>query len=281
MLNTEESTDLRSTIARDHSTEEMKAQLLYLLSLLLCACSKHTVSIQKDLCAGSVKYWVASTGYNWAFHSNGSFTEYEQDTSGRHRVDYGDVIITQMNYAVTDLDSLVLNAGSNRLWAYKLGKKPLDHLVYEGHLIASRSLARGLERLGVTGFESLDVRTQRRPPSENFVWLRIAGDFPRFDPSSTGYEIEDCCPACQRAGHYGNWSQGESPCAAVPTANADMNLSWEYYGNWRQTRRTEDGWVPVGGFRTIVVSRKARWAFIQLGVRRIVWVPMRTAPPAG
>ncbi|WP_291984797.1 hypothetical protein [Luteitalea sp.] len=163
----------------------------------------------------------------------------------------------------------------------KMGKKPLDHLVYEGHLIASRSLARGLERLGVTGFESLDVRTQRRPPSENFVWLRIAGDFPRFDPSSTGYEIEDCCPACQRAGHYGNWSQGESPCAAVPTANADMNLSWEYYGNWRQTRRTEDGWVPVGGFRAIVVSQKARRAFIQLGVRRIVWVPMRTAPPAG
>ena len=98
---------------------------------------------------------------------------------------------------------------------------------------------------------------------------------------ASGYEIEDCCPACQRAGHYGNWSQGESPCAAVPTANADMNLSWEYYGNWRQTRRTEDGWVPVGGFRTIVVSQKARWAFIQLGVRRIVWVPMRTAPPAG
>lgn len=90
-------------------------------------------------------------------------------------------------------------------------RKPLDHLVYEGHLIATRALASGLERLGVTGFEGTPVRSPRRAASDKFVWLRVTGAFPPLDSYSTGYKVVDCCPLCRRAGHYGDLQQGGIP----------------------------------------------------------------------
>lgn len=98
----------------------MGSKALYILILVLCACANHSVHFRKVLCEGSVKYWQARTGYNWAFFSDGSFLEYRQEASGRQRVSYGDMKLTQVNYTISGGDSLVINAGANRLWAYKL-----------------------------------------------------------------------------------------------------------------------------------------------------------------
>jgi rRNA maturation protein Nop10 len=155
-----------------------------------------------------------------------------------------------------------------------MGKKGIDHLVYEGHLIVTQRVVEALD--GLTGFEALPVRSKRRPPDARFAWLKIANVLPRMDPSTTGYAIDDLCPTCGRAGHYGSARAPEAPIyARIPADVCDFNQTFEFYGNWRHSR-VPTHVQPVGGGPGIVVSQRARQALLQLRVRRLVWVPVAT-----
>jgi len=153
-----------------------------------------------------------------------------------------------------------------------MGKKDLDHLVYEGHLIASSRVARELTRL--TGIEAVPVRSPRRPPDIRFKWLRITGSFPRMHASTTGVATENVCSTCGRAGHYADAMLPETPVyETVPKLVSDFNLTWEYFGDWQQVRNMSNR-VRVGGCRGIIVSKRVRQTLQQLNVRRLVWVPI-------
>jgi hypothetical protein len=166
---------------------------------------------------------------------------------------------------VTPIAPLVAELG-------KMGKKDLDHLVYEGHLIASSRVARELIRL--SGVEAVPVRSPRRPPDARFKWLRITSSFPRMHPSTTGVATENVCSTCGRAGHYGDPMHPETPVyETVPKLVSDLNHTWEYFGDWQQVRNITNR-IRVGGCRGIIVSKRVRQALQQLNVRRLVWVPI-------
>jgi hypothetical protein len=159
----------------------------------------------------------------------------------------------------------------------KMGKKDIDHLVYEGHFIVTKRIAAALGRAGLTGIEPTPVQTQRRPPSAHHVWLRITSEFPRLHESTTGYETEAPCTVCGRGGHYGSAKEPEAPrYNPVPADTPDFNRTWEYFGDWRQVR-SEMHLRPVGGSQGVVVSQRARRVLQDLRVRRLVWIPMSPA----
>jgi hypothetical protein len=166
---------------------------------------------------------------------------------------------------VTPIAPLVAELG-------KMGKKDLDHLVYEGHLVASSRVARELTRL--SGVEALPVRSPRRPPDARFKWLRITSSFPRMHPSTTGVVTENVCSTCGRGGHYADPLHPETPVyETVPRLVSDLNYTWEYFGDWQQVRNVSNR-NRVGGYRGIIVSKRVRQAIQQLNVRRLVWVPI-------
>jgi hypothetical protein len=159
----------------------------------------------------------------------------------------------------------------------KMGKKDIDHLVYEGHFIVTKRIATALVKAGITGIEPTPVQTPRRPPSAHHVWLRITSEFPRLDESTTGYETEAPCTVCGRGGHYGSAKKPEVPrYKPVPGATPDFNRTWEYFGDWRQVR-SETHSRPVGGSQGVVVSQRVRRVLQGLRVRRLVWIPMSPA----
>lgn len=159
----------------------------------------------------------------------------------------------------------------------KMGKKDIDHLVYEGHFIVTKRIAAALRKAGLTGIEPAAVQTQRRPPSAQHVWLRITSEFPRLHESTTGYETEAPCSACGRGGHYGSAKEPEVPrYNPVPADTPDFNRTWEYFGDWRQVR-SETHTRPVGGSQGAVVSQRVRRVLQDLKVRRLVWIPMSPA----
>ena len=154
----------------------------------------------------------------------------------------------------------------------KMGKKDLDHLVYEGHLIASSRIAREIIRL--TGVEAVPVRSPRRAQDAGFYWLRITSSFPKMHPSTTGVATENVCPACGRSGHYGDAMHPENPIyETVPKTARDFNHTWEYFGDWQQVRNRA-GAGRVGGSRGVLVSKRVRQLLEELKVRRLVWVPV-------
>jgi hypothetical protein len=156
----------------------------------------------------------------------------------------------------------------------RMGKKEIDHLVYEGHFIVRKGIAAALGRAGLTGIEPTPVQTQRRPPSSDHVWLRITSEFPGLHESTTGYETEAPCPVCGRSGHSGSAKEPEVPrYMTVPADTPDFNQTWEYFGDWRQVR-SETHTRPVGGGQGVVVSQRA---LQELKVRRLVWIPMSPA----
>jgi len=59
----------------------------------------------------------------------------------------------------------------------------------------------------------------------------------------------------------------------VPESAPDFNLTWEYFGDWRQVRNTGNKNL-VGGCREVIVSQRVRQMLEQLDVRRLVWVPI-------
>lgn len=159
----------------------------------------------------------------------------------------------------------------------RMGKKDIDHLVYEGHLIVSKRLMLAFQKAGLTGFERGQVRLRRGAPSAQHFWLRITSEFPQLHESTTGYEIEAQCPVCGRAGHYGSATEAEAPrYNRVPIDASDFNRTWEYFGNWQQVR-SETHTRPVGGGQGIVVSQRTRRVLQDLEVRRLVWIPMSAA----
>ncbi len=159
----------------------------------------------------------------------------------------------------------------------KMGKKEIDHLVYEGHVIVTTRVAAALREAGVTGIEPAPVQTQRRPPSAQHVWLRITSEFPRLHESTTGYETDAPCSACGRGGHGASAKEPEVPrYNPVPAGTPDFNRTWEYFGDWRQVR-SETHSRPVGGGQGVVVSQRVRRVLHDLRVRRIVWIPMSPA----
>lgn len=156
----------------------------------------------------------------------------------------------------------------------KMGKKDIDHLVYEGHLIATSRVAKGLAHL--TGIEPAAVRSPRLPPDARFAWLRIVSTFPRMDPSTRGYATEQPCTTCGRSGHFGTFLEAEAPVYdSIPSTASDFNLTFEYFGTWQETRSPKQT-RPVGGSRGIIVSQRARKVLKHLRVRRLVWVPVAT-----
>jgi hypothetical protein len=156
----------------------------------------------------------------------------------------------------------------------KMGKKDIDHLVYEGHLVATSRVVQGLAHL--TGLEPITERSPRRPPDPRFLWLRIVSTFPRMDLSTTGYVTEGLCPTCGRSGYYGSSMEPEVPTYdEIPRNASDFNHTFEYFGNWRQTR-TPVHTRTVGGSRGIIVSQRARKALQDMRVRRLTWVPVAT-----
>jgi hypothetical protein len=151
-----------------------------------------------------------------------------------------------------------------------MGKKHIDHLVYEGHFIVSRRLAQGLE--GLTGVELAPVQSPRRTPDQGFAWLKIHSDLPAM---SSGYTQHNVCTTCGRAGHYGSLMQPGEPTYTALSANLpDFTLTWEYFGDWQQQRHKSQT-LPVGGARGIVVSQGVRQRLLELRVRRLVWVPVK------
>lgn len=158
-----------------------------------------------------------------------------------------------------------------------MGKKDIDHLVFEQHLVVRRRIATALEEAGVTGVQPMLVQTPRRPPGDQHVWLRITSEFPRLHASSTGYVIDPACPQCGRSGHHGMANEPEVPrYSPVPADTPDITRTWEYFGDWRQVRgRSFPG--PVGGSQDVVVSQRARRVLQRLEVRRLVWVPLLPA----
>jgi hypothetical protein len=154
----------------------------------------------------------------------------------------------------------------------KMGKKDLDHLVYEGHLVASSRIVRKLA--GLSGLEVIGVRSPRRPPDPRFSWLRITGAFPKMHSSTTGIATENLCPACGRAGHFGIAIEPEVPIyERAPRPACDVNHTWEYFGDWQQVRGTSQV-RRVGGSRGIIVSKRGRRMLQALRVRHLVWVPI-------
>ena len=154
----------------------------------------------------------------------------------------------------------------------KMGKKDMDHLVFEGHLIASSRITDALAHL--TGFEPTPVRSPRRSPDSRFYWLRIKSAFPGMNHSSLGIIKESVCSTCGRAGHYGTSMEPEMlTYNEVPDTVCDFNHTWEYFGDWQQIRNKSQT-RSVGGSRGIVVSQRTRRALLQLKVRRLVWVPV-------
>jgi hypothetical protein len=152
----------------------------------------------------------------------------------------------------------------------RMGKKDLDHLIYEGHLIASPRLADGIS--GLTGVEPALVGTRRRAPDARFAWLRITSTLPRM--SAHTYVVYRPCPECGRSGHYSNHRAAEMPTYEhMPATAADFNLTWEYFadgssgGDASHTR-------PIGGGPGIVVSQRAGRRLLRLKVSRLVWVPV-------
>ena len=68
----------------------------------------------------------------------------------------------------------------------KMGKKDIDHLMYEGHFITSNRIADAIKNAGLTGVELDPVKSLRSQISDQFFWLRIIGELNQMDPSTTG-----------------------------------------------------------------------------------------------
>ena len=154
----------------------------------------------------------------------------------------------------------------------KMGKKDIDQLIYEGHLIASARVADELAHL--TGLELEPVRSPRRPRDSRFRWLRINSSFPRMHHSTSGIVTENVCPTCERAGHFGQLTQ---PIALaykeIPRTASDFNHTCEYFGDWQQVRSNTHT-RPVGCSRENIVSQRVRQTLCRLNVGRLVWAPV-------
>jgi hypothetical protein len=155
----------------------------------------------------------------------------------------------------------------------RMGKKDIDHLVYEMHFIVSYKLKNALNDRGVTGIEFMPVKSPRNSISDHFWWLRIANELGPMDTSSTGYTVYESCPSCGRAGHYRNKDMPEVPTYKPFSGDvADFHVTWEYFGNWQQKRHPSHQ-KPIGGGRDVIVSQKTRKLFQALGITRLVWIP--------
>lgn len=154
----------------------------------------------------------------------------------------------------------------------RMGSKDLDHLIYESHLVATARVAKAMMRF--SGVEAVAVRSARRQPDSRFKWLRVTGSFPPMHPATTGIMTEDLCKACGRAGHGCDLMAPEVPTfARLPRSVKDINLTWEYFGNWRQERHPT-GTQLVGGGRDVIVSQSVRQELLRLEVRRLKWTPI-------
>jgi hypothetical protein len=154
----------------------------------------------------------------------------------------------------------------------KMGKKDVDQLIYEGHLVVSHRTVAALD--GLHGFTASPVRTPRGVPDARFAWLRITSELPPMDETSEGIVTYKPCPTCSRSGHYGAVRVGEVPkYRAMPKSARDVNLTWEYFGDWQQVRYLSHT-RPIGGQRQIVVSQAVRRRLLAINVRRLVWVPV-------
>jgi len=157
----------------------------------------------------------------------------------------------------------------------RMGKKEIDHLVYEAHLIVSDRIANQITDL--TGVIPSPVKSPRQHADPGFSWLRITGNLPEMHPASTGYLIETPCPACGRAGHCTKSDEPESPAyGQLPATTADFNLKWEYFGSWKARRRRDQERL-IGGSQAVIVSQRARRRLLDLKVKRLVWIPVRIA----
>lgn len=154
----------------------------------------------------------------------------------------------------------------------KVGKKMIDHLVYENHLIASRPVVSSLLALALTGLVAEPVRSPRKHPSQTHSWIRIHAAVSLLDASSLGLRREVPCTACERSGHY--WSS-DSPW--VPSLRrepaSDFSLSWQYFGDWTQNRSPNQV-RAVGGAQEIIVSQRARRVLRSARVRFLHWIPI-------
>jgi len=129
----------------------------------------------------------------------------------------------------------------------------------------------------LTGIELEPTKSLRSPVSDQFFWLRIVSELPRMNLSTTGYETDNPCPSCGRAGHYHSGNASEVPAYEdIPTTARDFNATWEYFGNWQQVRSPAHK-QPVGGSRGVIISKRARRIFQKLRVSRMVWIPVISA----
>lgn len=157
----------------------------------------------------------------------------------------------------------------------KMGKKDIDHLIYEQYFIISNRLAEAIRAAAFTGVELELVKSQRSPISKQYSWLRIINELPPMDHTTTGYVVEDPCPTCGRGGHFNSGVEAEVPVYRSFPLNAhDFNATWEYFGTWQQVRSPLQN-QPVGGGRGTIVSGQVRRVFQQLRIPRMVWIPVQ------
>jgi len=155
---------------------------------------------------------------------------------------------------------------------FRMGKKDIDHLVYENHLIVSQRLAKGLR--GLTGFQLTPVRSRRRNPEPRFSWLRIMHELAPARHDTPGWVIENRCNVCSRTGYYRDHDAPSERVYDSLRGARDFNLTWEYCGDWQQVR-SETHTRPIGGRQFPIVSQRARKRLIDLGVERLQWAPVR------
>jgi hypothetical protein len=160
----------------------------------------------------------------------------------------------------------------------KMGKKEIDHVVYEGHLIVSQRLAAMLAAEGVTGIEAAAVRNRRGPVSDKFVWLRCTEMCRAFSARTQGVVSADRCATCGRGGHFANATAPLEVQYDAPPTIVDIAETWERNG-LATDRRLPTQARPIGGSAFgIVASQRVRQILVRAKIPRLNWVPVAVAP---
>jgi hypothetical protein len=160
----------------------------------------------------------------------------------------------------------------------RMGKKEIDHVVYEGHLIVSQRLAELLAAAGVVGMEAAAVRNRRGRVSDKFVWLRCTEVCFPFSARTRGVVSADRCATCGRGGHFGNATAPLEVHYDAPPTTVDIAETLERTG-LATDRRLPTQVRPIGGSAFgIVASQRMRQILMGAKVPHLKWIPVGVSP---
>jgi hypothetical protein len=163
----------------------------------------------------------------------------------------------------------------------KMGKKQIDKLAYEQHLIVEARVVEALHAAALTGFIASPVKPRRGPVSHRFSWLRITELCRPLSSRSVGVARVQPCSACVRGGFFpaAPTQPVELRFDGPPTAT-DFALTWERSNGDARDRRRRDQERAVGGSAlALIVSQRARRVLLAAQVGRLVWEPIDATLP--